>query len=92
MPPRGFKAITVPEELYRDIKEFFQRERKSLMKKGIRSLPTWITVILYKEMGEYASRKKAPQDPKALEKKLTAILGPGAETILKYMLEKKKSR
>jgi len=91
MPPHGFRSITVPEELYRDIKSFFQKEKKFFMRRGIRSLVAWITVTLYKEMEDHTSKKNA-QAPKVLEEKLHAIFGAGTEAILKYMLKKHPRR
>lgn len=56
MPPKGFKVITVTEELYRDIRAFYQEEAEALKQEGVRSLPAWITTALYSNIKEHRSR------------------------------------
>lgn len=88
MPPRGYSSITVPEELYRDVKRFFQKEKKFFMRRGIRSLAAWITVTLYKEMREHVSMKNVLRDPNIFAERLKTIFSEeGAEIILKHILK-----
>lgn len=47
MPPHGFKTISIPEETYKEIEQFFNKERNTLKKKGIKSLSSWVTTTLY---------------------------------------------
>ena len=57
MPPKGFKVITITEELYTDIRTFYQEEREALKHEGIRSLPAWLTTALYANIKEHRARK-----------------------------------
>lgn len=57
MPPHGFKTISIPEETYKEIEQFFNEERDTLKKKGIKSLSSWVTTTLY----EAISVKKTEQ-------------------------------
>ena len=57
MPPKGFKVITITEELYSDIRTFYQEEREALKHEGIRSLPAWLTTALYDNIKEHRARQ-----------------------------------
>ncbi|MFQ6011541.1 MAG: response regulator [Nitrososphaerales archaeon] len=85
MPPKGFKVITITEELYSDIRTFYQEEREALKQEGIRSLPAWLTTALYSNIKEHRARqdislKSKPQailiidDDKEICKTLKTIL------------------
>lgn len=69
MPPKGFKVITITEELYSDIRTFYQEEREALKHEGIRSLPAWLTTALYANIKEHRARQDL-----ALASKPQAIL------------------
>ena len=69
MPPKGFKVITITEELYTDIRTFYQEEREALKHEGIRSLPAWLTTALYANIKEHRARQDL-----ALKSKPQAIL------------------
>jgi len=69
MPPKGFKVITITEELYSDIRTFYQEEREALKHEGVRSLPAWLTTALYANIKEHRARQDL-----ALKSKPQAIL------------------
>ena len=50
MPPKGFRTITISEELYQQIILYYKQEKAVLRTKGIRSLSTWTTIELHKSL------------------------------------------
>lgn len=53
MPPRGFKTISIPEDVYNEIFEFYNKEAGPLKKKGIKSLSAFIIAAIYEYKDEY---------------------------------------
>ncbi|MEM4144247.1 MAG: hypothetical protein QW445_08965 [Candidatus Bathyarchaeia archaeon] len=57
MPPKGWKSITLPIEVYNFFYERWQREKTSLRIRGIRSFSAYISYILSMAIEEYKKKQ-----------------------------------
>lgn len=62
MPVRGFKAVTVSEEFYSDIKRFYTKYEGELRRRGIASLTACLQFLVYEAMKQYESRREAREE------------------------------
>jgi len=53
MPVKGFKAVTVPEDFYSDIKRFYDEHRSELRERGVTSLQACLQLFVYQGIKQY---------------------------------------
>ncbi|MHA1303464.1 MAG: hypothetical protein ACTSPI_07165 [Candidatus Heimdallarchaeaceae archaeon] len=56
MPRKGFRSITVREEIYEDLMQQYTENREELLKEGITSFSGYVTRFLYDAL-ERAARQ-----------------------------------
>jgi hypothetical protein len=59
MPPKGFRTITVPEDVYDYFWQEWTKRKQECAKKGIRSFSAFVTTMVYEMLDE---RKKKSKD------------------------------
>jgi len=47
MPRKGFRSITVREEIYRELMQQYEENREELLKQGVTSFSGYVTRFLY---------------------------------------------
>jgi len=46
MPPKNYKSITIPDDLYSDLKQKYETKKKYFFRRGIRSFSAYISYRL----------------------------------------------
>ena len=47
MPRKGFRSITVREEVYRELMQQYEENREEILKQGVTSFSGYVTRFLY---------------------------------------------
>jgi len=50
MPRKGFRSITVREEVYRELMQQYEENREELLKQGVTSFSGYVTRFLYESL------------------------------------------
>jgi len=62
MPRKGFKSITVKEEVYDYFWDLWQRNKEEYRKQGITSFSGFVTKLLYEMIGKEKERLKKERE------------------------------
>jgi len=62
MPPKGYKSVTIPEELYRELKRYWRMHERELRRMGIPRFSNFVHKLLYDAMRRHERHrtKSAP--------------------------------
>jgi hypothetical protein len=83
MPVKGFKAITVSDDFYTDIKRFYDKHKNELKKRGVTSLPSCLHLLIYEGIRQYEQTQKPRED-------LKNIMGEAASRLVTKLNTQKK--
>ncbi len=63
MAPKGFKSVTVRQEVYDELLSDYKKEKKEMIKRGVNSFSGYVTYRLNELVEEKRKRAQQPSNP-----------------------------